>query len=171
MDVPIELPWFRRPVLPSFCPTRIFNQNFGEVVPEDDARSFPSLYLPRFPLLSLGNWMDGGLSEMTMEKDRFVINLDVKHFSPEELRVKVNGEFIAIHGKHEDRQVTKLSLVNRDEHGFVSREFHKKYKLPSGVDPASVTSSLSSSGMLTVSTPRKKGDVPERTIPITLEKK
>lgn len=42
---------------------------------------------------------------MKMEKDRFVLNLDVKHFSPEELSVKINGDFIEIHAKHEDRQV------------------------------------------------------------------
>jgi len=42
---------------------------------------------------------------MTMEKDRFILHLDVKHFSPDELSVKVNGDFIEIHAKHEDRQV------------------------------------------------------------------
>lgn len=42
---------------------------------------------------------------MKMEKDRFSLNLDVKHFKPEELSVKINGDFIEIHAKHEDRQV------------------------------------------------------------------
>jgi len=42
---------------------------------------------------------------MRMEKDRFVIYLDVKHFSPEELSVHISDEFITIHAKHEDRQV------------------------------------------------------------------
>lgn len=40
-----------------------------------------------------------------MEKDRFSVNLDVKHFSPEELKVKVLGDVIEVHGKHEERQV------------------------------------------------------------------
>lgn len=42
---------------------------------------------------------------MRMEKDRFSVNLDVKHFSPEELKVKVLGDVIEVHGKHEERQV------------------------------------------------------------------
>ena len=45
--------------------------------------------------------------QVRMDKDRFVINLDVKHFSPEELSVKVNDEYVEIHGKHEERQVIK----------------------------------------------------------------
>ena len=42
---------------------------------------------------------------MRIEKDRYVIYLDVKHFSPDELSVSVNDEFITVHAKHEDRQV------------------------------------------------------------------
>lgn len=42
---------------------------------------------------------------MRLEKDRFSVNLDVKHFSPEELKVKVLGDVIEVHGKHEERQV------------------------------------------------------------------
>lgn len=99
---------------------------------------------------------------MKMEKDRFTINLDVKHFAPEELAVKVNGGYIEVHAKHEDRQ---------DDHGFVSREFLRKYRLPAGVDPASITSSLSSDGILMVAAPRKLSDEPERSIPITREEK
>lgn len=42
---------------------------------------------------------------MHLEKDRYVIFVDVKHFSPDELSVNVSDEFIVIHAKHEDRQV------------------------------------------------------------------
>ncbi len=42
---------------------------------------------------------------MRIEKDRFAIYLDVKHFSPDELSVSVGDEFVTIHAKHEDRQV------------------------------------------------------------------
>ncbi|XP_026887627.1 crystallin, alpha B, b isoform X2 [Electrophorus electricus] len=99
---------------------------------------------------------------MKMEKDHFIVNLDVKHFSPEELAVKIIGDYIEIHAKHEDRQ---------DDHGFVSREFLRKYRLPAGVDPAKVTSSLSSDGVLTVTAPRSPSEAPERSIPIAREDK
>lgn len=47
---------------------------------------------------------------MRLDKDRFSVNLDVKHFSPEELKVKVLGDVVEIHGKHEERQVGTASL-------------------------------------------------------------
>ncbi|KAJ7304950.1 hypothetical protein JRQ81_010649 [Phrynocephalus forsythii] len=97
-----------------------------------------------------------------MRLDKFSVNLDVKHFSPEELQVKVLGDMIEVHGKHEERQ---------DEHGYIAREFNRKYKIPADVDPLSITSSLSSDGVLTVNGPRKPTEVPERTIPITREEK
>uniref|UniRef100_A0A674IR56 Alpha-crystallin B chain n=2 Tax=Emydidae TaxID=8476 RepID=A0A674IR56_9SAUR len=99
---------------------------------------------------------------MRLEKDKFSVNVDVKHFSPEDLKVKVLGDVIEVHGKHEERQ---------DEHGSVAREFNRKYRIPADVDPLSITSSLSSDGVLTVNGPRKQTDVPERTIPITREEK
>lgn len=47
--------------------------------------------------------------QMRTEKDRYVIYLDVKHFSPEELSVSVDEEFITIHARHEARQVSQSS--------------------------------------------------------------
>ncbi|XP_076129987.1 crystallin, alpha B, b isoform X1 [Alosa pseudoharengus] len=163
MDVTIQQPWFRR-FLPSFLPSRIFDQHFGEHISESDMLPpIPSLYYPRVAVPRWPSWLESGHSEMRMEKDRFTVSLDVKHFSPEELSVKINGDFIEIHAKHQERQV--------DDHGFVSREFQRKYKLPGGVDPARITSSLSTDGVLTVIGPRKVSDVPERNIPITHDDK
>lgn len=50
---------------------------------------------------------------MRIEKDRYVIYLDVKHFSPDELSVSVGDEFITIHAKHEDRQVRGAIEIRR----------------------------------------------------------
>ncbi|XP_077062612.1 alpha-crystallin B chain-like [Siphateles boraxobius] len=145
MDIAIQHPWFRRSFWPSFLSSRVFDQHFGEPISETDM--IPSLYYPQPFFQRWPSWVDtdSGLSEMKMEKDRFLLNLDVKHFSPEELSVKINGDFIEIRAKHEDRQ---------DDHGFVSREFIRKYRVPAGVDPASVTASLSSDGVLIVTAPR-----------------
>lgn len=62
-------------------------------------------------------------------------------------------------------------ILLQDDHGYVSREFVRKYRLPGMVDPASVTSSLSSDGVLMVAGPRKASDALERSIPITREEK
>lgn len=64
-----------------------------------------------------------------------------------------------------------MSRALQDDHGFVSREFLRKYRVPAGVDPANITSSLSSDGVLTITAPRKPSDIPERSIAITREDK
>lgn len=61
-----------------------------------------------------------------------------------------------------------LWLCPQDDHGFVSREFLRKYKLPAGVTSADVTSSLSIDGVLTITVPRSSPST-ERTIPISCE--
>ncbi|OCT70439.1 hypothetical protein XELAEV_18037360mg, partial [Xenopus laevis] len=141
----------------------LFDEHFGEHLQEAELFPTSSLLSPpffRYPSFRLPSWIDSGLSEMRIDKDRFSVNLDVKHFSPEELKVKIVGDFIEIHGTHEERQ---------DEHGFVSRDFQRRYKIPSDVDFQSITSTLSRDGVLTVSGPRKLSEVPERCIPITRE--
>ncbi|XP_063292042.1 alpha-crystallin B chain [Pelobates fuscus] len=165
MEVAIQHPWFRRQFFSFFGPSRIFEQSFGDHLQEADLFPSSTMFSPflfRYPYLRLPNWMEGGLSEVRLDKDKFSVNLDVKHFSPEELKVKVIGDFFEIHGKHEERQ---------DEHGYVSRDFQRRYKIPADVDPLCITSSLSPDGVLTVCGPRKLGDVPERSIPITREEK
>lgn len=44
--------------------------------------------------------------QVRSDRDKFVIFLDVKHFSPEDLTVKVLEDFVEIHGKHNERQVS-----------------------------------------------------------------
>lgn len=43
-----------------------------------------------------------------------------------------------------------ISPPPQDEHGFIAREFHRRYRLPPGVDPAAVTSALSPEGVLSI---------------------
>ncbi|XP_040005696.1 alpha-crystallin B chain-like [Xiphias gladius] len=156
MDIPIQYPWYRRAF-----PHRFSDFSFAEPLSDwpliwPFSWSFPWI---RPSFMRWFNWPDNGHSEMRMEKDRFVIYLDVKHFSPDELSVNVSDDFITIHAKHEDRQ---------DDHGFVSREFLRKYRLPAGVSCADVTSSLSSDGVLTITAPRSSTGQ-ERSIPISCE--
>ncbi|NP_571232.1 crystallin, alpha B, a [Danio rerio] len=158
MEISIQHPWYRRPLFPGFFPYRIFDQYFGEHLSDSDPFSpFYTMFYYRPYLWRFPSWWDSGMSEMRQDRDRFVINLDVKHFSPDELTVKVNEDFIEIHGKHDERQ---------DDHGIVAREFFRKYKIPAGVDPGAITSSLSSDGVLTINTLRHQLDILERSIPI-----
>ncbi|XP_051257840.1 alpha-crystallin B chain-like [Dicentrarchus labrax] len=157
MDIPIQYPWYRRAF-----PHRLSDLSLAEPLTD-----WPLIWpLPwSFPWMRPSfmrwfNWSDNGPSEMRIEKDRYVIYLDVKHFSPDELSVSVSDEFITVHAKHEDR---------KDDHGFVSREFLRKYRLPNGILSADVTSSLSSDGVLTITAPRSSAVGEERIIPIACE--
>jgi len=91
--------------------------------------------------------------------DQFSVKMDVQQFRPEELNVKVQDNFLVVEGKHEEKM---------DEHGFISRQFTRRYQLPDNLKPELLTSNLSSDGVLQISAPltiEDKGNE-EKTIPI-----
>ncbi|KFM61320.1 Protein lethal(2)essential for life, partial [Stegodyphus mimosarum] len=104
-----------------------------------------------------------GKADSKSDPSKFQVMLNVKHFRPDEIDVKTVDNFVVIHGKHEE---------HADEHGFVSREFTRRYQLPDDVEPDTITSSLSQDGVLTIQAPRKALEPPpknERVVPITLQ--
>ncbi|XP_050582225.1 protein lethal(2)essential for life-like [Bombus affinis] len=156
-------------------PHRLFDQNFGlglypeqllnpiildqYILPIRDRRS-------RSPLMYYRPWGEllrkdggGGTSTVKTDKDKFQVILDVQQFKPEEINVKIVGNSVIVEGKHEEKQ---------DEHGWISRQFTRKYLIPEQCDVDQVTSSLSSDGVLNITAPRK--DEPkvqnERTVTI-----
>lgn len=110
---------------------------------------------------------DGSRSAVELQSDpnKFQVVLNVKHFKPEELNVKiVDNNFVVIHGKHEE---------TADEHGFISREFTRRYAVPDDVQLEQLKSSLSRDGILTIQAPKKvlqPAPENERIIPITLQR-
>lgn len=86
--------------------------------------------------------------------DGFLVSLDVHQFVPKELTVKTVGNSIVVEAKHEERP---------DEHGYVSRQFSRRYDLPKGFHPDYVVPELSSDGILTIkATPEHKISKGER---------
>jgi len=63
--------------------------------------------------------------------------------------VKKIEKNIIVEAKHEEK---------KDEHGFISRQFVRRYVLPVSHDPLEVVSTLSSDGVLTVTAPKKVRD-------------
>ncbi|XP_072441918.1 alpha-crystallin A chain [Chiloscyllium punctatum] len=166
MDLAIQYPWFRRP-LASFYPSRLFDQFFGESPFDYDLFPiFSSTISPYYRLPVFRNFLDSGISEVRSEKDRFMINLNVKHFLPEELTVKLVDDFVEIHGKHIERQ---------EDQGRVSREFCRIYRLPGNLDQTAISCSLSADGLLTLCCPKvRTGDdsnQQDRPIPVTRDEK
>jgi crystallin alpha B len=89
------------------------------------------------------------------------VNLDVQQFKPDELTVKTINNFVVVEGKHEERQ---------DEHGLISRQIQRRYKLPDDIEADTIVSQLSSDGVLTIIAPKKALPPPpagERNVPIT----
>ncbi|XP_055374667.1 heat shock protein 23-like [Condylostylus longicornis] len=105
--------------------------------------SIPSVLLNDKGILSPRNKAES-LQTSAVGKDGFQVHMDVQQFKPSEICVKTIDNFVVVEAKHEERQ---------DEHGFISRHFVRKYKLPTGYDANLVTSTLSSDGVLTIKAP------------------
>ena len=102
-----------------------------------------------------------GLSNVVNDANKFAVNVDVKHFAPEKLKVKIVGNCIEVNGKHEEK---------KDEHGWIEREFTRRYALPEECETDKVVSSLCN-GMLTIEAPKRRMeqmDTSERHIPIAV---
>ncbi|TSN03401.1 Gamma-secretase subunit PEN-2 [Bagarius yarrelli] len=85
--------------------------------------------------------------EVVCDQNGFTVQLDVKHFSPEELMVKVTGNYVVVEGKHEQR---------KDGSGLVSRQFNRRYRIPNEVDAMKLECAVSPEGMLVISAPLLK---------------
>nr|XP_046267370.1 heat shock protein beta-1 [Scatophagus argus] len=172
--------------------SRIFDQAFGMPALPEDFTTFPSTHWPGYMRPSfmtpdtalvmphssmmypgatmaqqaraLSRQMSSGMSEIKQTQDNWAVSLDVKHFSPEELVVKTKDGVVEITGKHEER---------KDEHGFVSRTFTRKYTLPPSANVEKVASSLSPDGVLTVEAPLIPPAIEssETTIPVKVDDK
>ncbi|CAB1432965.1 unnamed protein product [Pleuronectes platessa] len=170
MDIAIQHPWFRR-AMGSVYPARLFDQFFGEGMFDYDIFPYTtSTISPYYRQTLFRNFLDSstssGMSEVRSDRDKFLVYLDVKHFSPDELNVKVTDDYVEIQGKHGERQ---------DDHGYISREFHRRYRLPSSVDQSGICCSLTTDGLLTLTGPKVGGGSEsgriERNIPVTRDEK
>ncbi|KYM86572.1 Protein lethal(2)essential for life [Atta colombica] len=157
-------------------PHRVFDQNFGLGIHPDQlthpnilerfALQQPSRRLRPGPVIYynrpwgelLRSREEGGISTVKADKDKFQVMLDVQQFKPEEINVKVVDKFVIVEAKHEEKQ---------DEHGWISRQFVRKYMIPEQCDIDQVSSSLSSDGMLSITAPRK--DKPKSQIERTIK--
>ncbi|KAL1509014.1 hypothetical protein ABEB36_003821 [Hypothenemus hampei] len=152
----------------SLRPSRILDQHFGlNLDPEDifQPLNLNNRLLTRTPAGYLRNWrsnasqQDSG-STIKYDKDKFQANLDVQQFKPEEISVKVTGDnVLTIEGKHEEK---------KDDHGFISRHFVRRYVLPKNYDVGKIESKLSSDGVLSITAPSVESmEVEHKSIPIT----
>uniref|UniRef100_A0A3Q1FD46 Heat shock protein beta-7-like n=1 Tax=Acanthochromis polyacanthus TaxID=80966 RepID=A0A3Q1FD46_9TELE len=84
------------------------------------------------------NSHSGPTGKIQVLGDIFLFTVDVSEFSPEDVIITSSNNLIEVHAE-------KLG-----EDGSVTNTFSHRCKLPSDVDPTSVSTSLESSGVLTV---------------------
>ncbi|XP_006870877.1 PREDICTED: alpha-crystallin A chain [Chrysochloris asiatica] len=177
MEVTIQHPWVKCALGP-FYPSQLSDQFFGGGLLEYNLVHFLSSTIsPHYRLSLFHTVLNSGISELRptfgfqvrSDRDQFLILLDMKHFPPKDLTVKVLEDFVEIHGKHNEKQ---------DDHGYISRvshEFHRHYCLPSNVDQSALSCSLSADGMLTFFGPKVQSGTDtshsERAIPVSREEK
>ncbi|XP_054478329.1 heat shock protein beta-6 [Anoplopoma fimbria] len=83
-------------------------------------------------------------AEVNCDESGFTVQVDVKHFNPQDLMVKVIGDFVEVQGKHEEK---------KDGQGVTTRQFNRRYRIPKGVDTMALESAVSPDGILIISAP------------------
>ncbi|XP_050685662.1 protein lethal(2)essential for life-like [Leptidea sinapis] len=144
-----------------YGPSRLLDQDFGLALTPDDILTVAAPLVSRDyfrPWRQLAAAARDIGSSIKSDKDKFQLNLDVQHFAPEEITVKTADGFIIVEGKHEEK---------KDEHGYISRQFVRRYALPKECNMEAVESRLSSDGVLTVTAPKQTSALKnEKSIPI-----
>ena len=102
-----------------------------------------------------------GVSRVVYEDDMYKILVNVENFLPEELMIKTVDNNVIVEAKHEEK--------TSDGRSFSTQSFNQSFALPRGVNPETVSSSLSKVGVLTISAPLPKAlksSGGERLVPI-----
>jgi len=91
--------------------------------------------------------------EIRDDSEKFQVRMDVSHFRPEEINVRVIDKYLEIEARHEETK--DRNDIGHEEHGTIKRHFVRKYLLPDGVETPAVESSLDANGLLTIKAPKK----------------
>ncbi|CAG9531128.1 unnamed protein product [Cercopithifilaria johnstoni] len=116
------------------------------------------------PLWECDTAVGNSFDELIHDKENFGIQLDVSHFQPEELSVKMQDGRLFVEGHHTKRN---------DQHGgFVERHFIRKYTIPKTVLQDSLESHLSDQGILRITAKNKAIESPQfENIPIQFDER
>lgn len=125
---------------------------------------FPTIYdpVPRYHKPWINFFHRHNDDAITTDKDNFNITINVHHYKPEEIIVKVLGRIVIVEAKHEEKP-------DEDD---IWRQSTRRYLLPDLADVDQVSATMSSDGILTITTPLKERTEPkERVIKIELSDK
>jgi len=119
---------------------------FADLVNNDDADLRKRLDLFKSRALSVaGKDTEPHNLQITVSNDRYLVQLELPGFSPEDFALKSKGDAIILEAKHQGK-------AGDDE--VTSRSYTKEFKIPEGVQVDKISSSYSAGGILTVEAPR-----------------
>merc|ERR1712168_650982 len=96
----------------------------------------------QFKDMNLFKEKDSEVIRVTQDDKKMEVSLDTSQYRPDELNVSVFNGVITVEGKHEEKA--------EDGSKMVSRQFVRKYTLPTGARAEDVVSNLSSDGVLVI---------------------
>lgn len=86
---------------------------------------------------------DAGQNNAEKENPKFQVLLDVVQFRPEDIIIQTFEGWLLIKAQHGPRM---------DEHGFITRNFTRQYKLPDGVETKDLAAVFCHDGILVIET-------------------
>ncbi|OWR53385.1 protein lethal(2)essential for life-like [Danaus plexippus] len=97
--------------------------------------------------------------QIISDSEKYQVNLSVRRFKPEELKIKVKNRYIIVEGKHKEQDNDKKIMANH---------FVQRFVLPPGTKQEEVTAVLNEKNILTISAPKHEipPPPPEREVPI-----
>merc|ERR1712106_226930 len=98
--------------------------------------------------LFTNNSEQNGISRVQYDDDTYKILVNVEKYKPEELVIKTVDNTVLVEAKHEEK--------TSDGRSYATQSFNQSFTLPRGVNPESVSSSLSKEGVLIISAPLPK---------------
>lgn len=125
---------------------------------------FPPAFTSRLGHAGLGDvtGFGGTFHSIKTTDDSISVQMDVRDYKPDELKVSVIGAFIVVEAKHGE---------HKDDFGTIERHFIRRIPLPKGVAPEAVSSTLTPDGSLSIIAlpPKPKEPSPPRSIPIKVQ--
>ncbi|KAG8232745.1 hypothetical protein J437_LFUL012990 [Ladona fulva] len=122
---------------------KIYNQYYGRGLRLND---LPRPHLGHLRSGYLQPWLHhatqhGAKSEIAVGKDCFHVAVDVQHFEPRDIVVRIVDDQLIVEAKHEEQA---------DVHGYITRHFIRRYHIPKDVLVKSMECNLSSDGVLII---------------------
>lgn len=97
--------------------------------------------------------------QIISDSEKYQINLLVRRFKPEELKIKVKNRYVIVEGKHK---------VKENDSKFLANHFVQRFALPPGTRQEEVTAVFNEKGVLSITAPKHEvpPPPPERIVPI-----